>query len=99
MKKILCAILAGLCIVSASALTAFADDQEFTTYTEAPDTPGEELLFATGDMDDLTGYDAKGGIGVDLHNLASGSVSFRRLIYRNDKKPPKAYFLPMKCTL
>jgi hypothetical protein len=76
MKKILCAILAGLCIVSASALTAFADDQEFTTYTEAPDTPGEELLFATGDMDDLTGYNAKGGIGVDLHNLASGGVAY-----------------------
>ena len=33
------------------------------------------------------------------YKLAAGSVSFRRLIYRNDKKPPKAYFLPMKCTL
>ena len=25
-----------------------------------------------------------------------GSVSFRRLIYLNDKKPPKAYFFPTK---
>ena len=33
------------------------------------------------------------------YKLAAGSVSFRRLIYRNDKKTPKAYFLPMKCTL
>ena len=33
------------------------------------------------------------------YKLAAGSVSFRRLIYRNDKKPPKAYFLPMNCTL
>ncbi len=78
MKKVLCAILAGLCIVSMSAITAFAADggQEFTTYTESPDTPGEELLFVTGDMDELTGYDAKGGIGVDLHNLASGGTAY-----------------------
>ncbi len=76
MKKVLCAILAGLCIVSAFAITAFADNQEFTTYTEAPDTTGEELLFVTGDMDELTGYDAKGGIGVDLHNLASGGLAY-----------------------
>ena len=78
MKKVLCAILAGLCIISMSAITAFAADggQEFTTYTESPDTPGEELLFVTGDMDELTGYDAKGGIGVDLHNLASGGTAY-----------------------
>ena len=78
MKKVLCAILAGLCIVSMSAITAFAADggQKFTTYTESPDTPGEELLFVTGDMDELTGYDAKGGIGVDLHNLASGGTAY-----------------------
>ena len=78
MKKVLCAILAGLCIVSMSAITAFAADgvQEFTTYTESPDTPGEELLFVTGDMDELTGYDAKGGIGVDLYNLASGGTAY-----------------------
>ena len=77
-KKVLCAILAGLCIISMSAITAFAADggQEFTTYTESPDTPGEELLFVTGDMDELTGYDAKGGIGVDLHNLASGGTAY-----------------------
>ena len=31
--------------------------------------------------------------------FAIGSVSFKRLIYRNDKKPPKAYFLPINCTL
>ena len=78
MKKVLCAILAGLCIISMSAITAFAADggQEFTTYTESPDTPGEELLFVTGDMDELTGYDAKGGIGVDLYNLASGGTAY-----------------------
>lgn len=78
MKKVLCAILAGLCIISMSAITAFAADggQGFTTYTESPDTPGEELLFVTGDMDELTGYDAKGGIGVDLHNLASGGTAY-----------------------
>ena len=78
MKKVLCAILAGLCIISMSAITAFAADggQEITTYTESPDTPGEELLFVTGDMDELTGYDAKGGIGVDLYNLASGGTAY-----------------------
>ncbi len=78
MKKVLCAILAGLCIIFMSAITAFAADggQEFTTYTESPDTPGEELLFVTGDMDELTGYDAKGGIGVDLYNLASGGTAY-----------------------
>ena len=57
----------------------FAADggQEFTTYTESPDTPGEELLFVTGDMErELTGYDAKGGIGVDLYNLASGGTAY-----------------------
>ena len=47
-----------------------------TTYTEYPEMPGEELLYATADMDEVTGYDAKGGIGVDLMNLASGGSSY-----------------------
>ena len=33
------------------------------------------------------------------YKLAAGSVSFRRLIYRNDKKPPKAYFFTNEVTL
>lgn len=49
---------------------------DFVTYTEYPDMEGDELLYATGDMDMLTGYDAKGGIGVDLHNLASGGTAY-----------------------
>ncbi len=53
-----------------------AEAAEFTTYTEYPEMPGTELLYATGDMDMMTGYDAKGGIGVDLFNLASGGTSF-----------------------
>ena len=47
-----------------------------TTYTEYPDMPGEELLYVTADMDEVSGYDAKGGIGVDLMNLASGGSSY-----------------------
>lgn len=49
---------------------------DFVTYTEYPEMEGEELLYATGDMDMMTGYDAKGGIGVDLFNLASGGTSY-----------------------
>ncbi len=57
----------------AAAPAAAAD---FVTYTEYPETVGEELVYATGDMDMLSGYDAKGGIGVDLFNLASGGTSY-----------------------
>lgn len=60
----------------AAAETAAPAAGEFTTYTEYPEMEGEELLYATGDMDMMTGYDAKGGIGVDLHNLASGGTSY-----------------------
>ena len=48
----------------------------FTTYTEYPEMTGTELVYATGDMDMLSGYDAKGGIGVDLFNLASGGTAY-----------------------
>jgi len=60
---------------AASAAPAAAE-AAFTTYTELPETSGTELLYATGDMDMMTGYDAKGGIGVDLFNLASGGTSY-----------------------
>ena len=53
-----------------------AAEAEFVTYTEYPEITGHELLYATGDMDMLSGYDAKGGIGVDLFNLASGGTSY-----------------------
>ena len=49
---------------------------EFVTYTAYPEMTGEELVYATGDMDMMSGYDAKGGIGVDLFNLASGGTSY-----------------------
>lgn len=62
--------------VSADETAAPAGDSNFVTYTEIPETPGTELLYATGDMDMMTGYDAKGGIGVDLFNLASGGTSY-----------------------
>ncbi len=57
---------------AASAEAAPAAD--FVTYTEYPETPGTELVYATGDMDMLTGYN--GTIGTDLHNLASGGQSY-----------------------
>ncbi len=59
-----------------AATEAPAEEAAFTTYTEYPETSGTELLNVTGDMDMMTGYDAKGGIGVDLFNLASGGTSY-----------------------
>ena len=59
-----------------AATAAPAAAAEFTTYTEYPETTGTELVYATGDMDMLSGYDAKGGIGVDLFNLTSGGTSY-----------------------
>jgi len=60
----------------AAEAPAAAAPAEFTTYTEYPETTGTELVYATGDMDMLSGYDAKGGIGVDLFNLASGGTAY-----------------------
>jgi hypothetical protein len=60
----------------APAAEAPAAAAEFVTYTEYPEMTGTELVYATGDMDMLSGYDAKGGIGVDLFNLASGGTSY-----------------------
>ncbi|MBQ2277226.1 MAG: hypothetical protein II333_01535, partial [Clostridia bacterium] len=59
-----------------SAAEAAPAAAEFVTYTEYPEMTGTELVYATGDMDMLSGYDAKGGIGVDLFNLASGGTSY-----------------------
>lgn len=59
-----------------SAEPAAVQVTDFVIYTEYPEMEGDELLYATGDMDMMTGYDAKGGIGVDLHNLASGGTSY-----------------------
>ena len=61
---------------AAAEPAAPAEEAVFTTYTEYPEMTGTELVYATGDMDMMTGYDAKGGIGVDLFNLASGGTSY-----------------------
>lgn len=60
-----------------TATTAEPAADEITYYTDYPeDIEGDEILFATGDMDMLSGYDAKGGIGTDLYNLASGGSAY-----------------------
>lgn len=49
---------------------------EITYYEDYPDVEGDELVYATGDMNMLSGYDAKGGIGTDLFNLAAGGTAY-----------------------
>ncbi len=48
------------------------------TYQEYPEdrASGEELLFAPGGEEYLSGYDAKGGIDVDLWNLRPGGEGY-----------------------
>lgn len=78
MKK-LWKIASALVLATTLALSVFAAEtiDGFTYYTDYPaDIEGDEILFVTGDMDMLSGYDAKGGIGTDLYNLASGGSAY-----------------------
>ncbi|MGN1410631.1 MAG: hypothetical protein ACI4XJ_10730 [Eubacteriales bacterium] len=61
-----------------STSAAPASDAEYDTYQAYPDDRalGDELVFATGGQEWASGYDAKGGIGVDLFNFADGGSAY-----------------------
>ena len=63
---------------ASAALAAPASDAEYDTYQAYPDdrAQGDELVFATGGQEWASGYDAKGGIGVDLFNFADGGNAY-----------------------
>ena len=69
---------AGNSASSAGAETTAAAASDFDTYQNYPEdrAQGTELVFATGGQEWASGYDAKGGIGVDLYNLSEGGAAY-----------------------
>lgn len=61
-----------------TAAASASPSSGFDTYQMYPDerAQGEELVFATGGQEWASGYDAKGGIGVDLFNFADGGAAY-----------------------
>lgn len=73
MKKLLIAFISFILVISLAAPVLAAD---FTYSATKPTPAGTKLFDLVADQDNLTGFDAKGGIGVDLFNLAKGGGSY-----------------------
>lgn len=79
MKKLVKALsLAMAAILLAAVIPVMALAEDFETFEEYPEdlATGKELVWAMGNEDYASGYDAKGGIGVDLFNFAIGGSAY-----------------------